>query len=144
VIEIGRAVIDLEKLLAQQRGVALTFHDVPPILAHVDSRIHRVIQILVRNGLEAAHYGGLVGLWITAGGDSTVHIRVTDDGGGIDRHPLRRHSPAARRVASVYSDGLYGGNTVHEGAAEPLRPRLHTMLLPFLYFIPRCASWMSG
>jgi signal transduction histidine kinase len=91
VIEIGRAVIDLEKPLAQQRGVALTFHDVPPILAHVDSgKIHQVIQNLVRNGLEAAHYGGHVGLWITAGGDNAVHIRVTDDGGGIPADVVQR------------------------------------------------------
>jgi signal transduction histidine kinase len=90
-IEIGRHVIGLEAPLAQRRGVALTFHDVPPIIAQVDSgKIHQVIQNLVRNGLEAASYGGHVGLWITGGGDNTVHIRVTDDGGGIPLDVLKR------------------------------------------------------
>jgi signal transduction histidine kinase len=92
VIEIGRHVIDLEKPLAQQRGVELTFHEVPPIFAHVDSgKIHQIIQNLVRNGLEASHYGGHVGLWITSGGpENTVHIRVTDHGGGIPADVLPR------------------------------------------------------
>jgi signal transduction histidine kinase len=85
-------VIDLEKPLAQQRGVELTFHEVPPIFAHVDSgKIHQIIQNLVRNGLEASHYGGHVGLWITSGGpENTVHIRVTDHGGGIPADVLPR------------------------------------------------------
>jgi signal transduction histidine kinase len=90
VIEIGRHVIELEKPLAQQRGIQLTFHEVPPIIARVDSgKIHQIIQNLVRNGLEATTYGGHVGLWITDG-DHTVHIRVTDDGLGIPADVLPR------------------------------------------------------
>ena len=90
-IEIGRHVIDLEKPLAQQRGVALTFHEVPPIIARVDSgKIHQIIQNLVRNGLEASSYGGHVGLWITNSTEHNVHIRVTDDGGGIPSDVLPR------------------------------------------------------
>ncbi|HEY5927743.1 MAG TPA: protoglobin domain-containing protein [Kofleriaceae bacterium] len=91
VIEIGRHVIDLERPLAQQRGVALTFHEVPPIMAQVDSgKIHQIIQNLIRNGLEASTYGGHVGLWITGGDSNTVHIRVTDDGVGIPGDVLPR------------------------------------------------------
>ncbi|HEY5952377.1 MAG TPA: protoglobin domain-containing protein [Kofleriaceae bacterium] len=91
VIEIGRHVIDLEKPLAQQRGVALTFHEVPPIIAQIDSgKMHQIIQNLVRNGLEASHYGGHVGLWITNGDHNTVHIRVTDEGPGIPPEVLPR------------------------------------------------------
>jgi signal transduction histidine kinase len=90
VIEIGRHVVELEKPLAQQRGVQLTFHEVPPIMATVDSgKIHQIIQNLVRNGLEATSYGGHVGLWITDG-NHTVHIRVTDDGPGIPAEVLPR------------------------------------------------------
>lgn len=85
VIEIGRHVIELERPLAEQRGVALTFHEVPPIIAQIDSgKIHQIIQNLVRNGVEATRSGGRVGLSITSGTeDNTVHIRVTDDGSGI-------------------------------------------------------------
>jgi signal transduction histidine kinase len=83
-------VIGLERPLADQRGVQLTFHEQPPILARVDSgKIHQVIQNLVRNGLEATSYGGHVGLWITRI-DHHVHIRVTDDGGGIPANALQR------------------------------------------------------
>jgi signal transduction histidine kinase len=89
-IEIGRHVIDLEKPLAKQRGVELTYHEVPPIIARVDSgKIHQIIQNLVRNGLEATTYGGHVGLWITQA-DHHVHIRVTDDGQGIPGEVLPR------------------------------------------------------
>jgi signal transduction histidine kinase len=91
VIEIGRQVIDLEKPLAKQRGVALTFHAVPPVIAQIDTgKIHQVIQNLVRNALEASTYDGHVGLWITAGDTNTVHIRVTDDGPGIPPEVLQR------------------------------------------------------
>jgi signal transduction histidine kinase len=90
VIDIGRHVIGLERPLAQQRGVQLTFHEQPPILARVDSgKIHQIIQNLVRNGLEATSYGGHVGLWIS-NIDHHVHIRVTDDGGGIPAGALQR------------------------------------------------------
>ncbi|HEX5063906.1 MAG TPA: protoglobin domain-containing protein [Kofleriaceae bacterium] len=90
-IEIGRHVIELERPLAQQRGVELTFHEVPPIIAQVDSgKIHQVIQNLVRNGLEASTYGGHVGLWITNEGENSVHIRVTDEGSGIPPEVLQR------------------------------------------------------
>ena len=54
-IEIGRQVAELERPLAQQRGVQLTFHEAPSIMASVDSgKIHQVIQNLVRNALEAS------------------------------------------------------------------------------------------
>ena len=90
-IEIGRQVIELERPLAQQRGVHLTFHEVPPIIAQVDSgKIHQVIQNLVRNGLEATSYDGHVGLWISNGPDNMVNIRVTDDGPGIPPEVLQR------------------------------------------------------
>jgi signal transduction histidine kinase len=91
VIEIGRQVIELERPLAEKRGVQLTFHEVPPIIAHVDSgKIHQVMQNLVRNGLEASRYGGHVGLWITNGSENAVHIRVTDEGAGIPQEVLPR------------------------------------------------------
>jgi signal transduction histidine kinase len=90
VVEIGRHVIELEKPLAEQRGVELTFHEQPPIIARIDSgKIHQVIQNLVRNGLEATSYGGHVGVWIT-NSDQNVHIRVTDDGAGIPSEVLAR------------------------------------------------------
>jgi signal transduction histidine kinase len=90
VVEIGRHVIDLEKPLADKRGIDLRFHEQPPIIARVDSgKIHQIMQNLVRNGLEATSYGGHVGLWIT-NNDQNVCIRVTDDGPGIPTDVLQR------------------------------------------------------
>ena len=90
VIAIGRQVIELEKPLAQQRGVELSFADRSPIIAHVDSgKIHQIIQNLVRNGLEATHKGGRVSVAI-GNGDNEVHIRVTDNGPGIPSDVLQR------------------------------------------------------
>jgi signal transduction histidine kinase len=92
VIEIGRHVIELERPLADQRGVALTFQETPPIIARVDSgKVHQIIQNLVRNGVEASRSGGHVGLAITNGAaDNTLRISVTDDGGGIPPDVLQR------------------------------------------------------
>lgn len=91
VIAIGRQVIDLEKPLAEQRGIELSFTEKPPLVVQVDTgKIHQVIQNLVRNGLEASKRGGHVGLLIENGVDNLVHIRVTDDGSGIPSDVLPR------------------------------------------------------
>lgn len=91
VMAIARQVIELEKPLAEQRGVELVFADRPPIIAQVDTgKIHQVIQNLVRNGIEATPRGGHVTVTVGNGVDDMVHIRVTDDGGGIPSDVLPR------------------------------------------------------
>ncbi|HEU4613882.1 MAG TPA: protoglobin domain-containing protein [Kofleriaceae bacterium] len=91
VIAIGRQVIELEKPLAQHRGVHLTFEEAPPILALVDTgKIHQVIQNLVRNALEATPSGGHVRVAIENAADQMVHITVIDDGAGIPAEVLPR------------------------------------------------------
>ena len=90
VIAIGRQVIELEKPLAEQRGVDLAFSDAQPLVAQVDSgKIHQIIQNLVRNALEATRTGGHVNVAIS-NGNHEVHIRVTDDGPGIPADVLPR------------------------------------------------------
>ena len=83
VIEICRHVVELERPLADKRGVHLQFTEPAPIVASIDAgRLHQVIQNLIRNGLEAAPRGGHVSLAVH-NGENTVHVRVSDDGPGI-------------------------------------------------------------
>jgi signal transduction histidine kinase len=91
IVAIGRQVIELEKPLAQRRGVELAFAERAPIIAQVDSgKIHQVVQNLVRNALEATPSGGHVRLSVTNGNEYAIHIRVSDDGPGIPPEVLPR------------------------------------------------------
>jgi len=92
VVEIGRHVIELEKPLADQRGITLEYVEKPPIIAQVDSgKFHQIVQNLVRNALEATPRGGHVGLAIeNHNPENVVHIRVTDNGAGIPAEVLPR------------------------------------------------------
>lgn len=90
IVAIGRQVIDLEKPLAEHRGIILEYNHGPPIIAVFDTgKIHQVIQNLVRNAIEASPVGAHVELSITCS-EQTVHIRVTDEGPGIPPGVLPR------------------------------------------------------
>jgi signal transduction histidine kinase len=83
VVEICRHVIELERPLADKRGVNLELQVPAQLVASIDAgRLHQVIQNLVRNGLEAAPRGGHVSLALH-NGENSVHVRVRDDGPGI-------------------------------------------------------------
>ncbi|HTR50782.1 MAG TPA: protoglobin domain-containing protein [Kofleriaceae bacterium] len=84
IVAIARHVVELEHPLAAGRGVELTLADHAPVIARVDSsKLHQVIQNLVRNGLEAAPTGGHVAVAVDGPAENAVHIRVSDDGPGI-------------------------------------------------------------
>ncbi|MBS1118426.1 MAG: hybrid sensor histidine kinase/response regulator [Deltaproteobacteria bacterium] len=83
VAEIARAVVEAERVLAEQRGAELVLVPGERAPAHVDSgKLHQIILNLVRNAIEAVERGGHVA--VTVGGDhDTVSIAVEDDGHGI-------------------------------------------------------------
>lgn len=88
--EICRHVVELERVLADKRGVTLELSAPQTTLAQIDSgKLHQVIQNLVRNALEATPPGGHVRLAVR-GGDNEVHLTVSDDGPGIPADVLPR------------------------------------------------------
>lgn len=90
VVEICQHVLELEKPLAEKRGIELAFREPPALDAQIDTgKIHQVVQNLVRNGLEAAPRGGHVTIELHDG-RGAVHIRITDDGPGIPEDVLAR------------------------------------------------------
>ena len=53
--------------------------------------IHRVIENIVLNGIEAGHEGGMVAVRVNASGDGRIAIVVEDDGTGFDPEYMKRH-----------------------------------------------------
>ncbi len=91
VVDICKHVIELERPLAERRGVELKLAPHAPVMAQVDSgKIHQILQNLVRNGLEATRPGGHVEIAVVNGGPNAFHIRVSDDGPGIPSDVLPR------------------------------------------------------
>ena len=91
VVAVVRQAIDLERVTAERRGVALAIEaDLAQVLAEVDvAKLHQLVLNLVRNACEAAPDGGHV----TAGvqvDDTRCLIRVSDDGPGIPDHVVAR------------------------------------------------------
>jgi len=88
--EICKHVVELERMLADKRGVRLELAAPVTTIAQVDTgKLHQVIQNLVRNALEATPPGGHVRLAVL-GGDNEVHVTVADDGPGIPSDVLPR------------------------------------------------------
>jgi signal transduction histidine kinase len=91
VVDIVKHVVEIERPLADRRRIALKFPYHPPLMANVDSsKLHQIVQNLVRNGLEATPPGGQVELAVGSGGNDAVRIRVCDDGPGIPAEVLPR------------------------------------------------------
>ena len=91
VVEVVRQVVDLERMTAEQRGVALAVDAEPAqAIAEIDvAKVHQLVLNLVRNACEAVPPGGHV----TAGvrvDDARCLIRVSDDGPGIPDHVVPR------------------------------------------------------
>ncbi|HEY4056589.1 MAG TPA: ATP-binding protein, partial [Kofleriaceae bacterium] len=83
VVAIVRHVFELEQPFATTCGCRLALAADPPVIsAAVDpSKLHQIVQHLVRNALEAASPNGNVGVRVSK--DDALRIRVTDDGRGI-------------------------------------------------------------
>jgi signal transduction histidine kinase len=84
VVALVRQVVDLERVTAEQHGVALAMEAEPAqVLAEIDvAKVHQLVLNLIRNACEAVAPGGHV----TAGvqvDDARCLIRVSDDGPGI-------------------------------------------------------------
>jgi signal transduction histidine kinase len=91
VVAVVRQVVDLERVTAERRGVAVAIAaDPAQVLAEVDvAKLHRLVLNLVRNACEAVADGGHV----TAGvevDEARCLIRVSDDGPGIPGHVVPR------------------------------------------------------
>lgn len=87
VVEVVRQVVDLERVTAEQRGVALALDAEPAqVLAEVDvAKVHQLVLNLVRNACEAVSPGGHVTAGVRAD-DARCLIQVSDDGPGIPEH----------------------------------------------------------
>jgi anti-sigma regulatory factor (Ser/Thr protein kinase) len=90
-VAIVRQVVDLEQVTAEQRGVVLALDaDPPQVLAEIDvSKVHQLVQNLVRNACEAVSAGGHVTTGVRVD-DARCVIRVSDDGPGIPDHIVPR------------------------------------------------------
>ena len=83
-VALCREVTELERPLAERRGVDLALAQHPPIIAQVDSgKVHQIVQNLVRNAIEATPKGGHVSVALANGNPDEVHIAIADDGPGM-------------------------------------------------------------
>ena len=91
VAAVVRQVVDLERVTAEQRGVALALDAEPAqVLAEIDvAKVHQLVLNLVRNACEAVSPGGHVTTGVRAD-DERCLIRVSDDGPGIPEHIVPR------------------------------------------------------
>jgi len=80
------------KQIAAASGITLQCNIESSGTALVDgSAIHRVVENLVLNGIEAGHEGGNVTVRVDASGDERIAIVVKDDGGGFDPDYMKRY-----------------------------------------------------
>jgi signal transduction histidine kinase len=90
VVELCKHVVELERPLADKRGVELVFAEPAPVIAQIDTgKMHQIVQNLVRNALEAAPMGGHVALTVH-NGENAVHVGISDDGPGIADEVIAR------------------------------------------------------
>jgi two-component system, NtrC family, sensor histidine kinase HydH len=90
-VAVVRQVVDLERITAEQRGVALAIDAQPAqALAEIDvAKVHQLVLNLVRNACEAVSPGGHVTTGVRVDDERCV-IRVADDGPGIPAHIVPR------------------------------------------------------
>jgi len=90
IVALARHVLEIEQPLATSRGATMTLIAPESVVADVDSsKLHQVIQQLVRNGLEAVSDGGRVTVRLISD-PYNVHIQVADDGPGMPDSVRRR------------------------------------------------------
>ncbi len=82
VTSVVRDVVELERMIADVRGVTLAFDDVVTIrpLAVDPGKLHQVVQNLVRNAIEAARSRVTIEV---VRAERSVHLRISDDGPGM-------------------------------------------------------------
>lgn len=80
------------KQIADARGITLQCDIESSGTALVDTNaIHRVVENIVLNGIEAGHEGGTVTVRVNASGDRRIIIAVKDDGTGFDPDYMKRY-----------------------------------------------------
>ena len=91
VIPIVRDVVDRGGPRAEQRGARVTLVAAPgPVVACVDpAKLQLVLESLIANAIEAVTAGGRITVDVVPV-DGHVHVRVSDDGGGIPDEALAR------------------------------------------------------
>lgn len=82
-VSVVREVIELERMVAEARGVSIEFQaTTPPLIVEIDAgKIHQVVMNLVRNAIEASRDGRVV--VELAAAPAGIQIKVVDDGPGI-------------------------------------------------------------
>jgi len=88
---VERAVEPL-KQIAGARGITIQCEIGSSVKALVDrNAMHRVVENIVLNGIEAGREGGHVTVRVDAPDEDRIRIVVEDDGGGFDPDYLKRH-----------------------------------------------------
>jgi len=80
------------KQIAAARGITLQCNIESSGTARVDrNAIHRVVENIVLNGIEAGHEGGNVTVRVDTSDDEKITVVVKDDGGGFDPDYMKHH-----------------------------------------------------
>ncbi len=88
---VERAVEPLKRI-AEAHGITLQYDSGSSGTVLVDANaMHRVIENIILNGIEAGREGGHVTVRVDIPDDERVSIVVEDDGGGFDPDYLKRH-----------------------------------------------------
>jgi putative PEP-CTERM system histidine kinase len=88
---VTRAVEPL-KQIAAARGITLQCEIESSGTVLVDKNaIHRVVENIVLNGIEAGHEGGKVKVRVDTPDEKRIAVVVEDDGGGFDDDYMKRH-----------------------------------------------------
>jgi signal transduction histidine kinase len=91
VVAIAKKVVSVERPFAERQKIELALSpDQGTLMAHVDaSKLHQIMQALLRNALEAAPPKGRVALDLRIE-ENELHVRVRDDGNGMSDQTKRR------------------------------------------------------
>ena len=80
------------KQIAAARGITLQYDIEPGGRALVDrNAIHRVVENIILNAIEAGDEGGTVGVRVDDSDGELISIVVEDDGNGFDPEYMKRH-----------------------------------------------------
>lgn len=126
IVAIAHNVIATERALAEARGAKLEMLSNEAVLGCVDAtKVHQILQNLVRNAIEAVGTGGHVSVTVSNIRDS-VHLIVEDDGPGIPDEIRRRiYEPFFSTKDSGTGLGMsivYSMVTAHEGSISITSP----------------------